>query len=80
MKLSIKAKEALKSREGVRVRNIIALALNKSVATVQRWIESDDDNLTKVVVLDIIKKETGLTEDQILEGRALSENLMGEQK
>ena len=35
--------------------------------TVHRWINTNDDMLTKASVLAIIKKETGLTEEQILE-------------
>ncbi len=35
--------------------------------TVYRWLRDNDDMLTKASVLAIIRAETGLTDDQILE-------------
>lgn len=34
---------------------------------VRRWIRREDKNLTRASVLRLIKQETGLSEDQLLE-------------
>lgn len=66
MRLSKKAIKAMT----VRIRNRIALSLNCSVPTVDRWIKENDSDsdLTKATALQIIKEETGLSDQQILEG------------
>jgi hypothetical protein len=38
-----------------------------TVSTLNRWIADNDDNLTKAAVVKIIGKETGLTDQEILE-------------
>ena len=50
-----------------RIKNLLALALDRSVYTVTRWIEDNDDNLTKAAALKIIREETGLSDEDILE-------------
>jgi hypothetical protein len=52
-----------------RARNRIALALDCSTYTVDRWIRENEVNgdLTKMVPLQIIKEETGLLDNEILE-------------
>lgn len=65
MKLSNKAIKALT----VRARNRIALALDCSVQSVDRWIKENESNgnMTKAQVLQIINEETGLSDQEILE-------------
>ena len=45
----------------------LAEAIGVSEASVYRFINDNDDNLTKAAALKIIESETGLTRDQILE-------------
>lgn len=65
MKLSIEAIKALT----VRTRNRLALELDCSVPTVDRWIKENEPNgnLTKASAVKIIAEETGLGDSQILE-------------
>ena len=45
----------------------LALALGCSEGSINRYLRENDDNLTKAAALDVIRKETGLTDDEILE-------------
>jgi hypothetical protein len=65
MKLTEKALQAMT----VRTRTRIALELDCSVPTVDRWIKENDDNgdLTKALAVQIISEETGLAHEEILE-------------
>lgn len=45
----------------------LAEACNTTPATVYRWIDNNDDNLTKAAALKVIREETGLTDREILE-------------
>lgn len=65
MKLSKIALLAI--RGGVDIRRKIAEALKVSEQSVYRWVAENDDNLTKAAALVIIKQETGLTDQEILE-------------
>lgn len=42
-------------------------ALGVSRVTMWKYLKENSDELTKAVVLKIIREETGLTDDQILE-------------
>lgn len=48
------------------IRMRIALALGVSDQTVCRYIKENNDELTKAAALEVIRKETGLTDKQIL--------------
>ena len=65
MKLSIKALDSIT----LHIRLRIALELGCSVATVDRWIRKNksDGDLTKTSVLNILKEETKLSDQEILE-------------
>ena len=69
MKLTQKAIDAIT----VRTKNRIALEMDCSVPTVDRWIKENEDNgdLTKAKVVEIIVEETGLRQQQILEKSAV---------
>jgi predicted DNA-binding transcriptional regulator AlpA len=47
-------------------------ALGVSRVTIWRYIKDNDDELTKAAALKVIREETGLTDDEILEVEAMS--------
>lgn len=49
------------------IKDTLASALGVSKATVYRWIQDNDENLTKAAALEIIRFELGLTDSEILE-------------
>lgn len=64
--LSEKAIRAIKDSELLKGR--LADALNRSVSSVNRWVyEGDTIMLTTATALAIIREETGLSDDEILE-------------
>lgn len=65
MKLTSIAIEAIKKDS--RLKALLALQEGNSIYTIERWISENSDNLTKAAVLQTIKKETGLTDAEILE-------------
>lgn len=64
MRLSQKALAAIKKPE---VRLQLALVIGCTDQTIMKYIKENDDNLTKAAVLVAIKRETGLSDKQILE-------------
>jgi hypothetical protein len=68
MKLSQKALGKLKDK---RLRMKLCVALNCTERTILRYIEDNDDNLTKAAALTVIREETKLTDEEILEGVAV---------
>lgn len=65
MKLTTKAIDAIK--ENTRFKTRLALAMDCSVFSVERWIKGNLDDLTKAKVLDMIMEETGLSMEEILD-------------
>lgn len=67
MKLTAKAIEEIKGNK--RLRGLLALALDRTDYTILRWLKpgEDSDDLTKATAIEIIKKETGMSESEILE-------------
>jgi hypothetical protein len=65
MKLSSIAVKAFTTR----LKNRLALEMDKSVYTVDRWLSDNEENgpLTLAKSLQLIKEETGLPTEQILE-------------
>lgn len=49
------------------VKQKIADAVGVTIHAVYRWINDNDDNLTKASALKVIREELGLTDQQILE-------------
>lgn len=66
MKLTKKAIKAIQDHSPS-IKSKLALALNVSEASINRYIRTNSDNLTKAAALKIIWEETGLSGDQILE-------------
>lgn len=52
---------------GTEAKKQLATILNISQATLYRYIQDNDDSLTKAAALDFIGKETGLENSEILE-------------
>lgn len=50
-----------------RIRNRLAMALDKTDFTIIRYIKDNDDALTKAAALQVIREETGLPDEEILE-------------
>lgn len=50
----------------------IASAAGVQTSTVYRWIENNDDNLTKAAPLQVIREETGLGDSDILEEKVIA--------
>lgn len=68
MKLTSNCLELLK--EHTRAKTRIALAMDKSVHTIEGWITNNNDNLTKADCLRIIREELELKDSEILEAEA----------
>lgn len=64
MKLSSNALEMI-DKPAVRIR--LALALDVTEQTVIRYIKGNKPELTQAAALRVIREETGLTDEQILE-------------
>jgi hypothetical protein len=60
-------KKALKKLTGQRTLSRLALALETSEMSIRRYIKSNHPNLTRASALQVIREETGLTNDEILE-------------
>lgn len=66
----ILTKKALKAINNTPTRLRIALALGIGEEGVKRHITRNSSCLTKFAAIQVIKKETGLTEDQILDKKS----------
>lgn len=60
-------KSVLKEINIPKTRMKLGLALDCSERTIARYIDEGSDNLTKAAALKVIREETGLTDEQILE-------------
>lgn len=65
MRLTFKALQEVKRSKRLRAR--LALALNKSEFSIQRYIKDNAENLTLAAAMAVIREETGLSDDEILE-------------
>lgn len=64
MKLTKKAIKAIDTQD---IRLKLALALGCSVDTIRRYIKANSDDLTKAAALIVIRAETHLKDNQILD-------------
>lgn len=60
-------------RGGKDTKKRLAEDLGVSEPTIFRWLADNDDNLTKAAALKVIREETGLTNEDILEVETESE-------
>jgi len=61
-------KQALTAINTPRIRRRLMEALDDvAESTIYRYISNNDDNLTKAAALKVIREETGLTDQEILE-------------
>jgi len=58
---------ALKEINTVPIRTRLAVALGVSEQTIIKYIGRNDDNLTKTAAIACIKRNTGMTDDEILD-------------
>ena len=66
MKLTNAAIEAIRVHSPG-IKSKLALALNCSEGSINRYMRENNDNLTKAAALKVIRLETGLSEDDILD-------------
>ncbi len=69
MRLTKIALEAIR-QHSPGIKSKLALALNCSEASINRYIRDNDDNLTKAAALEVIRKESGLSGEEILENES----------
>lgn len=50
-----------------RAKSRLALALNCSEASINKYLRENSDNLTKAAALQVIREETGLEDHEIME-------------
>lgn len=50
----------------------IAQGMNRKFRTIERWVRDNDEMLGSTAVVLIIAKETGLSEDEILEAEKVT--------
>ena len=65
MTISAKAKQKIAENRTI-VEAGLMIAFSKSNATIKRWLDGDNIILTTPKDVQVLKKETGLTEKQIL--------------
>lgn len=70
MKLTQRAIELF--RKDTQIKNTLASFFECSVYSVERWIKDNKDNgpLTTVLAIQILEKEIGLTQEEILEAES----------
>jgi hypothetical protein len=56
-----------------RIKALLALEMDRSVHTIEAWLATNNEDLTKAKALAVIQKETGWLNDQILEKEAIKE-------
>jgi len=71
MKLTKLVLSAIKGDSDLRLK--VRTALGVSNPTMTRLLRENDDDLTKAAAMQVIREETGLSDDQILEQDTVSE-------
>ena len=64
MQLSESAIQAIKKNP--RIYTILALEFERTEQTVRRWVDVNDEMLTTVRAIEVLKKETGLKNRELL--------------
>lgn len=67
MSLTTRAKQLIRHRRGLRIRNRLAYELNVTSKTIDIWLANDDSILTSRNVIAILSNETGLPADELIQ-------------
>lgn len=67
MILSTKAKQLIRHRRGLRIRNRLAYEINVTSKTIDIWLANDDSILTSRKVIAILSEETGLPAEELVQ-------------
>lgn len=68
MTLSKKAHDSIK--DNLRIRNLMAAAVECHYTTIERWIKENSENLTRASILNLIHNETGIPISELLSEKA----------
>jgi hypothetical protein len=71
MILSAKAKQLIRHRRGLRIRNRLAYELNVTSKTIDIWLANDDAILTSKMAIEILTDETGLAASELTNNNIL---------
>lgn len=67
MILSTKAKQLIRHRRGLRIRNRLAYEINVTSKTIDIWLANNDSILTSRKVIAILAEETGLPAEELVQ-------------
>lgn len=65
MSLTTRAKQLIRHRRGLRIRNRLAYELNVTSKTIDIWLANDDAILTSKMAIEILTDETGLAASEL---------------
>lgn len=63
--MKIKKTILTKIRESIRIKGLLCVALNKSMKAIENYCDRNDQLLTTVAALKVIREELNLTDEQI---------------
>ena len=66
MPLTTKAKQLIRDRKGLRIRNRLALEMNVTAKTIDVWLANDDALLSSSIAADVLVEETGMNVDELI--------------
>lgn len=66
MALTTKAKQLIRDRKGLRIRNRLALELNVTAKTIDVWLANDDALLSSSIAADVLVEETGMAFEELI--------------
>ena len=66
MALTTKAKQLIRDRNGLRIRNRLALEMNVTAKTIDVWLANDDALLSSSIAADVLVEETGMNVDELI--------------
>lgn len=64
--MKIRKQILLKIKDSNRLKGLLCAALDKSMKSIENYCESNDQLLTTVAALQVLRDELSLTDDQIL--------------
>ena len=66
MALTTKAKQLIRDRKGLRIRNRLALEMNVTAKTIDVWLANDAALLSSSIAADVLVEETGMNVDELI--------------